>query len=174
MGRPVNAIVPEEFAFVKLPALKMKNVTVAQLFEALGIASRKSIRTGGPEPRNVSSSYGFLTKGPATDDSVWAFFADEPVIPPPVSVCRFYSLAPFLTAGFTVDDITTAIETGWKMLGDASPANIRFHKDTKLLIAVGDVSKLEIIGSVLRALDTSKTKPDTHTAEPAHKSPEKP
>ena len=52
----------------------------------------------------------------------------------------------------SVDDITTAIETGWKMLGETSPPTISFHKDTKLLIAVGDPSKLETIDAVLKAL----------------------
>ena len=51
-----------------------------------------------------------------------------------------------------MDDITTAIETGWKMLGDTSPPTISFHKDTKLLIAVGEPSKLETIDAVLQAL----------------------
>src|SRR2546422_3945761 len=32
-GRPLNAIVPEEFADTRLPALKMKNVDVEQLFQ---------------------------------------------------------------------------------------------------------------------------------------------
>jgi len=52
-----------------------------------------------------------------------------------------------------VDDITTAIETGWKMLDDTSPPAIRYHKDTKLLIAVGDPTKLETIDAALKALD---------------------
>jgi len=51
----------------------------------------------------------------------------------------------------SVDDITTAIETGWKMLGETSPPTISFHKDTKLLIAVGEPSKLETIDAVLKA-----------------------
>jgi hypothetical protein len=51
-----------------------------------------------------------------------------------------------------VDDITTAVETGWKMLGETSPPTISFHKDTKLLIAVGEPSKLELIDAVLKAL----------------------
>ena len=51
-----------------------------------------------------------------------------------------------------MDDITTAIETGWKMLGETSPPTISFHKDTKLLIAVGEPSKLETIDAVLKAL----------------------
>src|SRR5258708_6890202 len=41
MGHPLNAIVPDEFADVKLPALKMDHVNVAQLFEALAVVSQK-------------------------------------------------------------------------------------------------------------------------------------
>jgi hypothetical protein len=40
------------------------------------------------------------------------------------------------------------------MLGDAGP-EIRFHKDTKLLIAVGEPGQLEIVDAVLRALDSN-------------------
>ena len=38
-GKPLNAIVPEEFADTTLPALKMRKVTIPQLFEALQAAS---------------------------------------------------------------------------------------------------------------------------------------
>ena len=68
----------------------------------------------------------------------------------------------YLEAGTTVDDITTAIKTGAGMLGQATGIRgetgptISFHKDTKLLIAVGEPSKLEIIDSVLRALDSQR------------------
>jgi len=62
-----------------------------------------------------------------------------------------------------VDDITTAIQTGWKMMGYREklagfvPGNndaptISFHPQTKLLIAVGDPAKLETIDAVLQAL----------------------
>jgi len=187
-ARPLNAIVPDEFASMKLPALKMKNVSVAMLFEALTAASRKAeaVTTGqyygaalpGSSPGYASyttatSAYGFRTQGVPTDDSIWYFYVEKPTLPPASphrgSVCRFYSLAPYLENGFKVDDITTAIETGWKMLaespagsprtGSAAPtASIRFHKDTKLLIAVGDPSHLETIDAVLSALSGPRTK----------------
>src|SRR6266700_5084601 len=41
MGKPVNALVPDEFVNTKLPALKLKNVNVAELFQALEVASKK-------------------------------------------------------------------------------------------------------------------------------------
>ena len=80
-------------------------------------------------------------------------------------VCRFYSLASYLERHLTVDDITTAIETGWKMLGENPLPKISFHKDTKLLIAVGEPAKLETIDAVLRALESSKG--TASVAEPA-------
>jgi hypothetical protein len=35
-GRPLNTVVPNRFASLKLPPLKMKGVDVAELFQALG------------------------------------------------------------------------------------------------------------------------------------------
>ena len=191
MDRPLNAIVPDEFADIALPALKMSNVNVQQLFTGLEQVSRKSqaVETGsyyggaayGQSYKSlqiVQTSYGFRPgSGNITDDTIWCFYAEKPALPPvapaggPGKTCRFYSLKPYLDQQVaTVDDITTAIETGWKMLGESSPPKISFHKDTKLLIAVGEPNKLEIIDSVLKALDGSRTP----SAAPGHASPPKP
>lgn len=190
MARPLNAIVPDEYADIKLPPLKMKNVNVQQLFSGLEQVSHKSqaVETGSyygggnfggyKSMQVVQTSYGFRNgPGAINDDTIWCFYAEKPALPPiaptggPAKVCRFYSLKPYLerkTA--TVDDITTAIETGWKMLGEASPAKISFHQDTKLLIAVGEPSKLEIIDAVLKALEEPRPAP----AAEAKGSPPKP
>lgn len=171
-GKPLNAIIPAEDNDVPLPPLKMNNVDVPQLFQALQNASVKQevqsygYRFPGSSFSTYNTSYGFRTEGMPTDDSIWCFFVQRPLppplppaLPPPAQVCRFYSLAPYLDRGYTVDDVTTAIQTGWKMLGDNSPPNISFHKETKLLIAVGEPDKLGIIDAVLKALETPKSKP---------------
>jgi len=167
--KPLNVIVPEEHSGVALPELKLKGVTVPQLFEALGQASRKAvyIRGGGMgnygSPQSTTSSYGFRTKGQATPDSVWYFYVEAPLEPPvqppspapePAKVCRFYQLAPYLDE-LKVEDITTALETAWKMLGEKSTPDLKFHKDTQLLIAVGSPDKLALIESVLAQLRQS-------------------
>ena len=173
MGKPLNAIVPDEYADTKIPPLKMTNVNVQQLFTALEQASRRtqpyesgSYYGGGAyggyrSIQQVNTSYGFQPgPGPLTDDTIWYFRAQKPPVPPiggDAKAVRFYSLEPYLrlTRGerrLTVDDITTAIETGWKMLGETSPPKISFHKDTNLLIAVGEPNKLETIDAVLKAL----------------------
>lgn len=170
MGKPVNAIIPTEHADVKLPPLKMANVDVRQLFQTLELTSQKTeayvtgtTYGGGAygsqnNYQQMRTSYGFRTSGGnASDDSIWYFYVEKPNMPllvPTVvpKLCRFYPLTSYLDRGLTVDDITTAIQTGWKMLGDKETPTISFHKETKLLIAVGEPAKLETIDAVLKAL----------------------
>ena len=186
-GKPLNAIVPEEFADTKLPPLKMNSVNVYQLFRALRLASsrteayavdRGAIPGAGrfQSYQQKITGYGFDTEAsPVNDDSVWYFHVDKVPTPPPPpapeKICRFYALAPYLDHGLKVDDITTAVETAWKMTGEKSPPEISFHKDTKLLIAVGDPEKLQTIDSVLQALRSETTKP-TRLPPPPEKKPD--
>ena len=158
-GKPLNAIIPTEFANLRIPPLKMRSVTVPELFEALGHASQASVAYytssgfGGGGSRNLQqmvTSYGFRTEGPAREDSVWYFYHNKVNLPEDAKTCRFWQLAPFLN-NYNIDDITTAIQTGYKMLGEPAPA-VNFHKDTKLLIAVGESTKLSLIDDVLRQL----------------------
>src|SRR6185295_11516757 len=84
MDKPLNAIVPTEFADTKLPELKMNNVNVRELFAALEATSQKSeayisstYYGGGGTPQHsyqVSQvTSGFRTVGNPTDDSIWYF-----------------------------------------------------------------------------------------------------
>lgn len=162
LRQPLNAIIPDDLAATKLPAVKMNSVDVSELFKALTAASHKTetvlgAYSGLPGYSYAQTACGFRqgSEGRLSDDTIWYFYVEKPnPLPPysPAKVCRFYTLAPYLDRGATVDDITTAMETGWKMLGETSPPTISFHKDTKLLIAVGEPSKLEIIDAVLKAL----------------------
>ncbi len=179
MSKPLNVIIPAEHAEFKLPPLKMGNVNVWQLFQALELTSLKDERyvsatyyvggaNGGPSESYsiVKTSYGFRSSSAQSnalsDDSIWYFHVEKLPIPPQVKpavpkVCRYYPLTSHLERGLTVDDITTAIQTGWKMLGDQETPTISFHKETKLLIAVGDPAKLETIDAVLKALQPAPT-----------------
>lgn len=87
--------------------------------------------------------------------------------------CRFYNLAPYLET-YKVEDVTTAIQTGWKMLGEVSPPVISYHKDTKLLIAVGEQGKLILIDEVLRQLSNPVPKSDAKPSPPKTTASEKP
>jgi hypothetical protein len=166
MGKPLNAIIPTDDADIQLPPLKMNDVVTLQLFAALQAASRKTVAVQSRLPVNYNggystftTDYGFTTSdNPVSDTSIWYFHASKPSMPPLVStekVCRFYQLASYLDRGFTVDDITTAIQTGWKMAGINPPPELNYHKETKLLIAYGTPDDLNIIQSVLQSLPSS-------------------
>jgi len=171
-GKPLNAIIPPEDENLGIPPLKMKSVTVPELFDALAFATQKTANVvtgtyfGGSQAshqyQQVQIAYGFKTDGTPRDESIWCFYNHTPPLPPdqePNRICRFFQLGPYLET-YKIEDITTAIETGWKMLGaghDFTPPEISFHKDTKLLIAVGEPEKLRLIDSVLEQLSAGKT-----------------
>ena len=172
MGKPLNAIIPDETADTKIPALKMSNVDVPHLFNAVVNMSYKYAPRNfggggggggfGSQPRDVVSSYGFETRdGDMSDDSIWYFFVykapTQQAPPPPQKICQFYSLSPYLDRGFTVDDITTAIQTGWKMAGVTPTPELNYHKETKMLIAFGEPQNLQTIQQVLQTLPATTT-----------------
>lgn len=169
--KPLNAVIPDDCADLKIPAVSVKNVTMAQLFEVLIQASKKTERFIVLDPRSADhsdvyrydSTYGFRTEGVPTENSIWFFYWDRGNERAPwqvlsSKVCKFYQLEPYLKAGYTVEDITTAVETAWKMLGVTKPPEITYHKDTKVLIAVGEDDKVNLIRDVLKELSQGKPK----------------
>jgi hypothetical protein len=173
IGKPLNAVIPDEYADTKLPALSVRNVTVEQLFEALQRATTKLERyawtdyindrreswTASPVTFYFDWTFrcGFKTDGRPTENSIWCFFCDKPQVQHDPVICRFYQLAPYLEAGYKVEDITSTIDTGWKMLGITRRPEVSYHKDTKVLVAVGEADKLKTIDDVLKQLRTGKS-----------------
>jgi len=167
MDKPLNVIIPTEDAAIQLPPLKMNDVVTVQLFAALDVASRRIVSgytlPGAPPGTlgTASISYGFRTvDSRVSDASIWYFHAERSGTPAGERVCRFYTLATYLDCGFTVDDITTAIQTGWKMAGATPLPELNYHKETKLLIAYGESSQLRIIDNVLESLPRSNATQD--------------
>jgi hypothetical protein len=173
-GQPLNAIIPAEFADVKLPALKMRQVSVDDLFKGLELASQRTITYptaavgfGGRAQRQYATARtatGFRRTG-----NVWVFYHEKPAIPEEAQASRFYHLEPYLKT-YKVGDIITAIRTAWKMLGETKEPTLSFHEETKLLIAVGSQEQLQVIDDALAVLrpgperrdpQSAETKPDT-------------
>ena len=173
LGRALNVFVPEEHKDFALPPLKMRQVNVPQLFSALARASRKNETVtagytygpGGKQPqyRNVQTFFGFETaENNPTEDSIWYFVRqDAPEVLPEESTpaVRYWNLERWLDR-YNVEDITTAVETGWKLQGLPRTPKLSFHQDTKLLIIAGDERHLTLVDDVLRQLQaTPEPKP---------------
>jgi hypothetical protein len=170
--KPLNAVIPDDCADLKISAISVKNVTVAQLFEVLVQVSKTNERFTVLDPRDRSiggngsdvyvedTSYGFSTVGAPMENSIWYFHwnrgrEQEPWQVLSSTVCKFYQMEPYLEAGYKVEDVTTTVETAWKMLGVTNTPTISYHKDTKVLIVVGKQEQVDLIGGVLKQLSTT-------------------
>ena len=176
-GAALNVVLPLNQDEIQIPPLKMQQVNVFELFPALSRASQKlgtfqtsftdirretrfPPRPGTSPPGFVTSQrelYTFQTQPPITPHSIW-YLEIVSSKTPEVNIVRYYQLAPYLKQ-MKIEDITTAIQAGWKMLRMDSTPELNFHKDTQLLIAVGDPKKLEIIDEVLVELAKSSQEP---------------
>ena len=144
---------------VQIPPLKMTDVTVGELFRALQMASLKSVKvlTGtfgqNEQYQFFESSFGFESSNRQLEDNcVWYFRVKKPMEPTPIKeICRFYQLETLLEKN-RIEDITTAIQSGWEMLHVSKLPQLKYHPETKLLIAVGSEENLTIIESVLEQL----------------------
>lgn len=152
-GHPLNVVIPTIYADNLLPPLKMRQVDVKQLFGAI------TASTEGSESQGYGNylyyNYMFATnESPVTDESVWHFQGRR--IGP---VCQFFLLTPYLDHGLNVDDVTTAIQTAWRMLGGQDQPSLAFHKETNLLILVGSPFQISVAGQALQALLPPEPKP---------------
>ncbi len=157
----LNVVIPSDAGPVQIPELRMKGVTVPALFEALSAASESRREETGV-------AYGFR-RTQANPPAWWFSFWDHR--PPteaggaraPEPVCRFFPLGSFLDP-YSIEDITTAIRTGYDMLGE-QPPEMKFHPETSLLIAVGPAAQLQLIDNALAALATTPRNIDPVTGQ---------
>ena len=173
----LNAIIPAEHKNVKLPPMKMKSVNVKELFDALEAATRKTVpyETGrsGDGRRIINekvTSMGFQTTPPVRRESVWAFYVIPAFSVPEQRIVKYYQLKGLL-GEYKIEDITTAIQAGWKMMGEGENAELNYHEDTKLLIGAGASYQLDVIASVLAQLREAMMTASPGSVDPATGSP---
>lgn len=180
LGKPVNVIIPKESEATLIPAVEVSRVTVSALFRALSRASQHQVLVptqipGLPAPSGRPGGYSYQTAGfvfsteekePSTD-AVWTFQVQTPPELPvgepvaPTWVVQYFPIADYLSH-FTVEDITTALESGWKLQAPTGgPAAIRFHEETKLLIIAGTEAQMKLIPQVLEGLQKRLSFPRT-------------
>ncbi len=170
LGKPVNVIIPKEGEGTMIPAVEVSRVTVPALFNALSnvsqhqVAVPTNVMTSSPGVLKTSIAYKtigftFRTEEKNSPDGVWTFLVTnppeiemvEPAAPP--RTVQYFPVAEYLSH-FSVEDITAAIESGWKLQGgpaETSPT-IRFHEETKLLIIAGTEAQMAMIPQVLAGL----------------------
>ncbi len=157
---PPNILISPGMSDTAFPPFELHNVTTADLFQALNsLADNNGAKwqlSGSNEPIWV------LNPPAPTAQPMPSPYYPVPVVDPltglpvrnngPARTCQIFPIQRFLTE-YKVEDITTSIQTAWEMTGEEKPADLKYHKDTKLLIAVGSAQQLGIISQVLKSLE---------------------
>ena len=136
-----NVIVPSYVTDVQLPKFKLQNVTTSQIFGALNSVSDEK---GVPTMRWLSD---------AKQDAANRVWTLAKIMPKPKAEAVQVVFIGHLLTAFQVDDINAAIRTAWDMAGPASTASLKFHKETKILIAKGTEEELKLALDVLKSLE---------------------
>ena len=149
-GKPVNVYLPREAESISVAPFRVSGVTVTEILDAVSSSGGSQIYGNAKERLFHYSLTSAAESSP--DSAVWTVKVED-FSTPTESVCHVYSLSPYLESNLSVDDITTAIRTAWKMLNyTPSTVNLSYHRETKLLIAVAPEEELKAVEQVLAAL----------------------
>jgi hypothetical protein len=165
LGKEVNAVIGDEGAKVKLPEFRVRNATVADIFEALGRISKRSVKVplgGGSYQQQIVQSQ-FLRVDNTGDDTLWSFVSNEAEVAEALEKevlqkrqLQHFQLGEYLSDRLTIEDITTALQTGWEMVGAKEMPDLKFHPQTGILIVAGDPKLLDQIPDLLKCLPKRK------------------
>jgi hypothetical protein len=142
-GARPNLIVPASSSSVELPPMELRAVDLKSLLDTVG-----RLLPRGPVWVPVGKSI-WVLQNTADRRDTRVFYVGH------------------LLAKFKVDDINTALTTAWDMAAESKP-ELKYHKDTQLLIVRADHAQLEIAQNVLTQLrDALGIKESPPPANPA-------
>src|SRR5207249_4119608 len=130
---------------VTLPGLQLRSVTTAQVFNAVNLVIRTERGRDVVFTSTASSEVG--------GEAIWTMLYATP----PGKACKVFYVGDLLQK-YKIEDVTTAIQSVWKMQG--AEGELKFHQDTQLLIAcAAHPPQLNIISEILAELRPGITLP---------------
>ncbi|MCF3648655.1 polysaccharide biosynthesis/export family protein [Synoicihabitans lomoniglobus] len=152
-GEPVNAFIPATASPFVLPPLSYRNVTVEEVLAPLRWFQNVAILHDGViKSQREGYEWGL-------DRGIWVMQVQTVTNVPdifevePVNIRR-------LLAHYSIDDLTTAVDSAWKLQGAPSESALLFHPETSLLILKGRRLDLETARKVLQNLAIDETVPE--------------
>ncbi len=164
-GDRANIVVTPYVEDVRIPPMSLRRVDV---FAAVGLLEGE--RAESPE-RSVMlkvRQLGAVSGGiaPLMKVIAEARFVQSPGRPEQSSI---WSVADLIASGTSAEHITTAVSAALELLGpDSHKAQVRFHKETSLLLARANAEQIQIIESVIDQLRRSSVHRREQTLKPLH------
>mgnify|MGYP001613269656 CR=1 FL=1 len=149
---PFNLLVPQEVKSASFPQFLLRNITIDELFEALNLMMTRN------------NPIRFQQAG-RPDQRIWVAQTRETQEAPRESGVFFVG---DILQKNKIEDVTTAIRTAWEMStpgrqgiapqgqrGEGAPSHsqqLKFHKETQLLIASASRLELDLVSRLLEEL----------------------
>jgi hypothetical protein len=128
-GQKLNVLLPPNLSTSVIPRLERRSVNATIVFNALNV-----VLTQDENVRWIPVNNVWILQSGSERRSSQVFYVGH------------------LVDKFKVEDITTAIQTTWKLAGKDAKAELKYHQDTQLLIALANKPQLETVTEVLREL----------------------
>jgi hypothetical protein len=128
-GQKLNVLLPPNLSTSVIPRMELRSVNATIVFNSLNVVLTQDENVRWLPVNNV-----WILQSGSDRRSSQVFYVGH------------------LLSKFKVEDITTAIQTTWKLAGKDSKAELKYHQDTQLLIALANKPQLETVVEVLREL----------------------
>ena len=133
-GLKLNVLIPPEQTDARIPPMELRSVSVESVFDSLNVIWRSSMNS--MLWLRTSSGGNIWVLARATDNrKTQAFYVGH------------------LLKKFKIDDITTAVQTTWQLGGKEAKAELKYHQETQLLIALGHPEQLSTTANILAQLE---------------------
>ncbi|GEM_PF-4915693 len=160
----VNIVTMPHVEEVEIPSMKLRHVEVVA---ALNLLDGESVQTAPGrmvelDVRTISPPFGdsgLLIKVDAKVNEARNYQGPQR--------SNIWSVADLISNGMTADNITTAVSAALELLGpESAKAQVRFHKETSLLLARAAVEQIEIINNVIGELRQSNAQQRSEAMRP--------
>jgi len=128
-GQKLNVLLPPNLSTFAIPRMELRAVNVTTVFKSLDLVFLRDENLRWIPVDNV-----WILQSGSERRSSQVFYIGH------------------LLSKFKVEDITTAIQTTWQLAGKDSKAELKYHEDTQLLIALANKSQLDTVTEMLREL----------------------
>ncbi len=160
-GEPLNLMIPESGNELRIPPFQVKRVSVESLLLSLGVDETLPIRYGRSIQYARQRFWFEKGQGGSERDEVdiWKLKVDSVPVPPPFLMVKPVNVAELLER-YSIDDLSTAIHLAWDSGEDMGTApELKFHAETKLLVARGTEEQLDLMTKVLQLLGNIDASP---------------
>jgi len=163
VGGKVNIIAMPHVGEVHVPPMKLRGVSV---LAAVNLLDGESLQTANRLVRLAVQPIGPSGGDAASLIKVIAV-VKEGAGPSGPERSNIWSVADLIAGDMSPEHITTAVSAALELLGpDSRKAQVRYHKETSLLLARADVEQIQIIESVIDQLRRSSAQRRAQSLEP--------